>query len=120
MFSKPKADAKVYHIDCDPLKERMSMHYLPSNIRAKADCAIALSQLSEYVNTQKLPEAAIKSRKDTLLEGQKARRADLAKLETPASGGIMTAPSIMAAFRKVAPKNTLIMNEAISNYPHVW
>ena len=43
--NKPIPETVVYHIDCDPLKEQMPMHYLYSTQSFPADGYLALTQL---------------------------------------------------------------------------
>lgn len=123
LHTKVSPKAEVFHIDCDPLKEKMLFHAFPARIRAKADCAIALEQLIDYLeaNPDLLDTQVIESRRTSLVEKAKENDANLKALEVPASGDILTAPLIVSTLRKHSEgKRTLVCNEAISNYPHVW
>lgn len=123
LHTKVSPTTEVFHIDCDPLKEKMLFHAFPALIRAKADCAIALEQLIDYceANPSLLDSKAIESRRSALEDTKKKNAQALTDLETPAMGDILTAPLIVSSLRKHSdPKRTLVCNEAISNYPHVW
>lgn len=123
MHTKHNPKAEIFHIDCDPLKERMLFHAFPSLIRAQADCEIALEQLIDYIeaNPSLLSASEVKSRRSALEAKHQERHTSLKALEVTADGDIMTAPLIVSTLRKYSdPDKTLVCNEAISNYPHVW
>lgn len=122
MHTKPSASAKIYHIDCDPLKERIAFHAFPSLIRARADGAIALEQIYDFLTSSSslLAPAEIISRRARLTSTKRATEASLAALEATPSDDILTAPFIVASLRRNSPAKTTVCNEAISNYPHVW
>ncbi|KAI5479100.1 acetolactate synthase [Pseudohyphozyma bogoriensis] len=121
LHTTPSSTTKIFHIDCDPLKERMAMHVFPSSIRAKADSSLALEQLNDYVATKTtLSASTIADRKSRLAEIHNNKNQALLQLEQPSPDGLLTTPQIVASFRQLAPKKSLVLNEAISNYPHVW
>ncbi|KAF5537675.1 acetolactate synthase [Fusarium phyllophilum] len=46
---KPREDAKILHINLDPLKSNIPLYYIPATRRYHADVGVALKQLNEYV-----------------------------------------------------------------------
>ncbi|GAA5972221.1 hypothetical protein JCM21900_006225 [Sporobolomyces salmonicolor] len=125
LMTKPQASCEIFHIDCDPLKERMAFHAFPALVRAKADSALALEQLYDHASTLSLPTASIEARRASLVEKKASLTASLRALEVPEEGNpeIMTAPLIVATYRRLIAAQklkSLVCNEAISNYPHVW
>ncbi|GAA5826197.1 hypothetical protein JCM5353_003843 [Sporobolomyces roseus] len=125
LFTKPQRTAKIFHVDCDPLKERMSFHAYPSQVRAKADTALALEQLYDYASSLSLPSESIEIRRKQLVESHQKLIEDLKALEVPdlSDPEIMTAPLIVSTYRRLVTSQQLssrVMNEAISNYPSVW
>ncbi|GAA5906270.1 hypothetical protein JCM5296_000300 [Sporobolomyces johnsonii] len=125
LLTKPQASAEIFHIDCDPLKERMAFHACPALVRAKADSALALEQLCDHASTLSLPTSSIEARRASLVEKKASLTASLRALEAPEEGNpeIMTAPLIVATYRRLIAAQklkSLVCNEAISNYPHVW
>jgi len=123
MHTKHNPTAEIFHIDCDPLKERMLFAAYPALIRAQADCAIALEQLIDYfeANPSLLSASDVSARRSALEATKKSTDASLKALEAPAEGDILTAPLIVSSLRNNSnPAKTLVCNEAISNYPHVW
>ncbi|KAL8292676.1 hypothetical protein RQP46_001288 [Phenoliferia psychrophenolica] len=122
LTTKPSSTAEIYHIDCDPLKDRMAFHAFPSLLRARADAAIALEQLYDHLTASPslLPTSLISTRLASLTTKKAAHNATLAALEEAPKDDIMTGPFIVASLRRNSPKKTTVCNEAISNYPHVW
>lgn len=112
-----------FHLDVDPLKERMSFATYPAQIRAKADAQLSLEQLYDYAtSSSKLASAqsSISARRTELEKGHKERAAALKALEVPEEGkdDIMTAPFVVASYRKHVTEQklkSLVLNEAISN-----
>jgi acetolactate synthase-1/2/3 large subunit len=120
--TQPSPTCKIFHIDCDPLKDRMSFFAYPAELRARADAELALEQIFDVVHSRaaSLDQSLIGTRRTALETKKKAHLKDLKALEVSAPNDIMTAPLIVSSLRTKAPENTLILNEAISNYPIVW
>lgn len=103
----------------------MSFHAYPSQVRAKADTALALEQLYDYASSLSLPSESIETRRKQLVESHQKLIEDLKALEVADSSDpeIMTAPLIVSTYRRLVASQQLssrVMNEAISNYPSVW
>lgn len=122
LTTKPTSTAEIFHIDCDPLKDRMAFHAFPSLLRARADAGIALEQLYDHITATPslIPSPIIETRLVSLKSTKAAYNASLAALEVAPKDDIMTAPFIVASLRRNSPTKTTVCNEAISNYPHVW
>ncbi|GAA6038836.1 hypothetical protein JCM8097_002920 [Rhodosporidiobolus ruineniae] len=128
MFTKPQKDAKIFHIDVDPLKERMAFATYPALVRAKADAELALEQLYDYATSSpslSTAQSTIAARKTGLEQRKVEAVAKLRILENPEEGtdDVMTSAFIVASYRKLIAERelkSLVLNEAISNYPFVW
>lgn len=48
-FNTPRADAKIFHIDVDPLKQQIPTFYLAALARYRADAFTSLSQLTSWL-----------------------------------------------------------------------
>ncbi|KZL86978.1 thiamine pyrophosphate enzyme, partial [Colletotrichum incanum] len=46
---RPRIDAKIIHIDVDPLKQNIPLYYIPASRRYRADSETALRQLNTYI-----------------------------------------------------------------------
>ncbi|KAF2033418.1 thiamine pyrophosphate enzyme [Setomelanomma holmii] len=49
----PPADAKIYHVDVDPLNEQLRVSFFPAHGRWRADSFTALTQLVKYIDQDK-------------------------------------------------------------------
>lgn len=99
------------------------MHAYPCLIRAKADAAIALEQIYDYISASPLLptlKTVFHTRKLSLIGERVKNRDALEVLEKKGTDNILTAPFIIGTLRKYSPAEYLVMNEAISNYAHVW
>ncbi|KAI0547764.1 putative thiamine pyrophosphate enzyme [Xylaria curta] len=47
----PPKDAKIYHIDVDPLNQQIPVSFFPAHGRWKADCHTALTQLVSHIKS---------------------------------------------------------------------
>ncbi|GAA6024720.1 hypothetical protein JCM8202_002892 [Rhodotorula sphaerocarpa] len=126
MKTKPRNDAIIFHLDVDPLKERMAFATYPALLRAKVDASVALEQLVEYVSTS--PQFAgiedkVAQRLESLTEKKRAANAHAQSLEVPAEEDVLTPNLIVATYRQLVEAEqlrSLVCNEAISNYVPVW
>lgn len=123
--SKPSPDAKVYHLDCDPLKESTTLWSLPCDKRWKVDSATALEQLTVAVKQTSLfktdeTAAIINERQEHLKERFAQRRARLAKVEEVPAGGNVTVPHFMSCLREAARGVRVVgLNESTTNLGNV-
>ncbi|BGP11584.1 hypothetical protein JCM10049v2_007494 [Rhodotorula toruloides] len=126
LHTKPREDAEIFHLDVDPLKERMAFASYPALLRAKTDAATALSQLSQHIQSSpsfSSSKSAIDARRADLISKHQKATEDLMKLEQVPSDGVMTSSFIVGMYRRVTEEmriESLVCNEAISNYPNVW
>lgn len=115
--SKPNADAKVFHIDVDPLKEKIPLWYFKARKVLRADAATALGQINAALDGIKLDAAKVKERTAHYSKLGKARMDEINKREQPAA--TVTAEYFTACLRKYVDSNTIVLSEMITNYPVV-
>src|SRR5581483_1354676 len=113
--SHPSAEARIYQIDVDPLKEQMPLWHVPLKRAYRADCATALRQMNEYLASRSLNESAIEERRAHYSNRHQAYTAELAKQERPREDAI-TAAHVTAAVRELSDANTIFLNEGITNF----
>lgn len=121
---KPKEDAKIFHIDVDPLKQIMPLFYIKSLARYRAD---ALTSIEDITAALKSGEAAktLASRDLTSLEG--ARRegyeARIAAIDEAASAplaeGSFGSGHLAKVLRSVCPDDTIWAVEAVTNTTYI-
>ena len=115
LFNRPTPGIKIWHLDQDPLKESMPLFYLPAQRRAKVHAATALKQLNAAVAAMKIDEAAVEARKVHYTASHDAWQAGLRKLEGKPTNGVISVEYLMACLRKYVDKDTIVMDEAITN-----
>ena len=113
---KPKANAQVFHLDVDPLRETMPVWYIQCQHRYNVDGMVALQQINEALASKQLDQTAIDARIATLKQRHTLRLATLAQAAEPRSDGVITSVFVVATIRMHLPKGSVLMNEGISNY----
>ncbi len=116
--SKPSAGAKIFHIDVDPLKQDIPFWYFKAQRVFGADCATALAQVNAAVDGITIDASEVQERKAHYGKMHDARAAKLRELEKP-NGAFITPEYFTACLRKHIDDDTLILSEAITNYPTV-
>lgn len=114
---KPKADAKIFHFDVDPLKQSMLVFYLDAQERYRADATIALEQIVEYLRssavTQKLADDKFARRWSALQASYHERIHMLDELARPSDA--LTTDFVCSTVRKSLPQDTIFAVEAVTN-----
>jgi acetolactate synthase-1/2/3 large subunit len=106
-FNKPADGVKICHIDIDPLKERTPLWYISAAQVFRADCATALRQINERIDSA--PKPAYRARHDAWV-------AELARREEKPTEDVITAEYLTACVRRHIDSDTVIVNEGITNY----
>jgi acetolactate synthase-1/2/3 large subunit len=107
LFNKPSESAKICHIDIDPLKERTPLWYIPAAQVFRADCATALRQINARLDADR--KGPYQSRHDAWV-------AELARREQRPQSDVITAEYLTACVRRQIDRDTVIVNEGITNY----
>jgi len=119
MINKPSETSKIYYIDEDPLKERIPLWYIPSESFIKADSLTALQQLNEWVGQATVDEVKVKKRYNEFSNVHLAQRNDWKKQEALLDEEVITPAYLIASLRELIDDDTIVLNEAITNYENV-
>lgn len=114
---KPKKDAKIVHIDVDPLKQQMPVFYIDAIARYKADAETSIVQLTEHIKKTKqdiISSQAFTDRWSALQQSYKSRLGTIASQAKPGSDGSYATSYLMAEVRRAVPKDTLWAIEAVT------
>ncbi len=117
----PKPDAKVIHIDIDPLKQQMPVFYLAAFMRYRADNYTAFIQLHTYLTTnsslsQKLQSTTFTDRWESLQKSHSQKLQTIADLAKPTPNSNLYNTSYLSAFiRRTVPTDTIFAIEAVTN-----
>jgi thiamine pyrophosphate-dependent acetolactate synthase large subunit-like protein len=121
---KPRADAKIYHVDIDPLKQQMPLFYLDALARYKAGSYNTVTQILDYIEAnaelkEKLNVAAINERWEKLGESYNKRLETIKALAKPKEDGSYLPPYLISRVRHICPQDTIFAVEAVTNGPMV-
>jgi acetolactate synthase-1/2/3 large subunit len=116
--SKPAANAKIIHIDVDPLKNDIPLWYFGAQRIFQADAATALAQINAALDRMTIDAAGVDERKAHYGKMHEALAKELERREQP-NGAHITAEYFTACLRKHVDDNTIVLSEAITNYPTV-
>ena len=111
--NRPRSDAKIYHIDVDPLNQTMTVSFFPANERWRADAFTALSQLNELLSFPLVPLSG--SRRQILQAEHAANLKKIAKLGSPSPNNTFNGSQLGAIVRQTMPKDTVFVVEAVTN-----
>lgn len=114
-ISKPNADAKVIHIDSDPLKEQMPLWQLPASRVFRADVETALKQIYAEIERKPLDETQVEERRTHYQKRHSLLERQLIARETAMEGGI-TSEYLTARVRECLGSDAIVLNEGITNY----
>lgn len=113
---RPGADAKVYYIDIDPLKESIPLWYIPAAGFFKADAALALQQMNRYLDSATpLDEATRSARMDHAKNRHDALRQAWSKKRAAPDNGGVTAEWATACLNEVIDEDTILINESVTS-----
>lgn len=116
---KPRDDARVFHIDVDPLKQIMPLFYIQAEARYRADALTAVEQILASLATE--PTSAALAGKDQSAAEEVRRKGYEAKLEriaknaVPFEDGKFGAGYLTKTLRALVPDDTIWAVEAVTN-----
>jgi acetolactate synthase-1/2/3 large subunit len=112
--NRPAPNARIWHIDVDPLKERFELWHIDAERVFSANSAATLEQLNRYM--MNVPEdARLLERRTYYVDAHKTRLRELAGRERP-DGDIITPEFLTARVREHIARDAVVLNEGITNY----
>ncbi|KAG5786330.1 hypothetical protein H9Q73_000064 [Fusarium xylarioides] len=115
---KPREDAKIFHIDVDPLKQQMPTHYIQADARYKADGLTSIQQITEALNKKefasKLEVNAAETEKQRA-EVHENKLASIAKAAEPLADDTFGTGHLSKKLRDLCPEDTIWAIEAVTN-----
>lgn len=119
---RPRADAKIIHIDVDPLKQNMPLHYISAFRRYRADAETALLQMNAHISQHPdyatlLSQEPYITRWESLGKTHEARMLELNSLAQPSSEETLypTTSFLVAELRRQCPEDAIWCIEAVTN-----
>jgi acetolactate synthase-1/2/3 large subunit len=114
LVNQPRKEAKIYHIDIDPIKERMPLFGIGAEQLFRADAATALAQINAWLDLHPMDETIVAPRRTFWHTRHIARLAELERREQPRGDGI-TGEILTAALRRYVDAETIVLNEGITH-----
>ncbi|KAK8115335.1 Thiamine pyrophosphate enzyme [Apiospora kogelbergensis] len=115
---KPAADAQVFHIDVDPLKQMMPLFYIPAQHRYRADALTSVEQVTAHLKTahrEQISSDTFSKAWDALVASHKQRLEDIAARAQPTADGAFGTGHLCRTLKSLAPADTLWAIEAVTN-----
>lgn len=117
---KPREDAKIVHIDVDPLKQQMPVFYIDAQMRFRADAETSVKQITEAIKgnkewSDKLKGKEIDERWAKLQQSYQARMQTIKSLATPAKDGSFNTSYLASRLKALLPQDTIYAVEAVTN-----
>lgn len=115
----PPPEARLYHIDIDPLKQQMSLWYLKTSASFRADPETALLQIHRALAVLDVDKQRVVRRKNYFANLHYGHIKALEPKENCPSQAL-TVEYLLSRLRTFLTDSTLVLNEAISNYAQVF
>ncbi|RPA85427.1 thiamine diphosphate-binding protein [Ascobolus immersus RN42] len=114
----PSKDAKIFHLDVDPLKQQMPVFYINAQHRYKTNATLALTQINATLESKSAAPHHADLRKE-LEAAHKEWREDIIKKAAPPSDGSLTTNFVVAELRKLVPDDTVFCTEPVTETVNV-
>ncbi|WP_158891492.1 thiamine pyrophosphate-requiring protein [Amycolatopsis anabasis] len=114
-INRPRADARIFVVDVDPLKERMPLWHVPAEVFARADPGVAVRQVADLVAAGPFDAAAVERRRADVRAEHERQVAERTERARPVNGTI-TPEYLAACVRAAIDDETIVLTEAITNF----
>ncbi len=113
--SRPSPDARILHIDVDPLKRSMPLWYIEAHGSYQADALTALKQMNAHAEDSMIDPRAVEARNAHYAARHRERQARLVAAESPPSD-VITPEFLTACLRRQLGPDAIVLSEGITNY----
>ncbi len=118
LINKPARDAKIIHIDVDPLKQQMPLWYIGAEQMYRADAEVALRQINAHVDTVKINDSAVNERRAHFEQRHRDRVTQLRRAEQP-QGDDITPEYLTACVGRAIGPDAIVLSEGVTNFHNV-
>ena len=117
---KPRQDARIFHIDLDPLKQMMPVFYIQAQERYRADALTSIEQIVSRLKTDESLKAQLTGvervgRWDALVAAHKEKLASIASAAQPLGDGGFGTGHLCRKLKELCPQDTIWAVEAVTN-----
>ncbi|KAI1073451.1 putative thiamine pyrophosphate enzyme [Whalleya microplaca] len=115
----PPKNAKIYHVDSDPLNQQIPISFFPAHGRWKADSFTALTQLVNHIKndtllTKELQDPKYTARRDARAKVHQTRLANIASQPRLGDQEALDAHNIGSLLKTSLPESTTFVIEAVT------
>lgn len=114
---KPREDAKIYHIDVDPLKQQMPVFYIKAAARYRADALTSIEQITASLKTDEFASRLASSNTGAaakLAQSHQDKLSTIAKAAEPLEDGTFGTGHLCRVLRQTCPEDTIWAVEAVT------
>jgi acetolactate synthase-1/2/3 large subunit len=112
--SRPRKDARIFHVDVDPLKEQMPLWYIGAQLQCQADAAQALQQIRSAADEFAPDPERIAARRRRLAAYHEAWQQGIAAREQPRA--LLCAEHLVGCIREAVGEDAVVVSEAVTNF----
>ena len=118
VHNRPRRDARIFHIDSDPLKQQIPVFYIEAEGRWKVDSFIAISQITEHIKTTSSLSTVVANYQDRweqLAKQYESRLLSFREAAKPPQDSNLNISYLVSEVRKAVPSDAIFAIEAVSN-----
>jgi len=112
--SRPRADARIFHIDADPLKQQMPLWYIGATLQCQAYASLALTQIRGALEEYETDPERIERRRKHLAAEHAGWHAGVSQREQPKDA--LTAEYLAACLREAIGEDAIVVSESVTNF----
>lgn len=112
--SRPRADARIFHVDADPLKQQMPLWYIGASLQCQADAALALRQIRLASSEFNPDPGRLGQRRQRIAAAHAEWDAGVQARERP--GAKLTPEYLVASLREVIGEDAIVVSESVTNF----
>ncbi|KAI1119988.1 thiamine pyrophosphate enzyme [Nemania abortiva] len=116
----PPKDARIYHVDSDPLNQQIPVSFFPANGRWKVDSFTALGQFVDHIKNDGVLTAVLKdpryaARATARAQAHEERLANIASQPRLGDDELLDAHNIGSLLRTTLPESTTFVIEGVTS-----
>lgn len=114
-INRPRPDARIVHIDVDPLKEQMPLWYIGAEQVYRADAETALKQINAALDAMTVDASRVAERRAHFEQRHRERIENQRRLEEP-SGDHITPEYLVACVGRAIGEDAIVLSEGVTNF----
>jgi acetolactate synthase-1/2/3 large subunit len=112
--SRPRADARIFHVDADPLKQQMPLWYIGAALQCQANAAVAVQQIRSAAGEFTPDPGRLDQRRQRLADSHAQWEAGVRQREQPRAE--LTPEYLVACLRDAIGEDAIVVSESVTNF----